>query len=356
VNSNPVTVNFVSSPATYPPPGDTFPANNFVAAPILSLTYGTTPASSPVPDPTFPIATDQANLNPTACPSTPTAGAIPFPSNAVLNLPDGQYTLHYFATDCGSTEELTFTANFTNANANWAAFKTAPIRVDTVKPTISGPTFSPAASGNIYTVGQVVTVNYSCADDRSGVATCVGPVAAGGTINTAASQVGSHGFNVTATDNAGNTFSQSATYQIVSPADLALINLAKPFVKTGTNLTYDIIVLNLGPGTADNLVVTDTLPSGTTFVSAASATVTCTFSGCTDMTTGTPCAFSGGTVSCPVATLAPLNNLTGLLVKLVVKVTALPGSTIRDTASVTEANSDPHHGNNSFTAITQVTH
>jgi hypothetical protein len=50
-----------------------------------------------------------------------------------------------------------------------------------------------------------------------------------------------------------------------------------------------------------------------------------------------------------------LKNFTGDLVKIVVAVTAPANTTLKDTATVTEANQDPHTGNNSGTATTKVT-
>jgi uncharacterized repeat protein (TIGR01451 family) len=351
LNTNSFTVDFASSPASFPAGPQ---ANGFVAAPILSLTYGIAPASVAVPDPTFPVAgdvTNPNNANNTACPTT-TPGV--FNSSAMFNKPDGQFTLHYFATDCANTEELNFTVS-TNPKVNWASFKTVTIKIDTTKPTITGPTLTPAASGNIYKVGDVVTVNYSCADTGSGVATCAGPLPTGSHIDTSASQVGSHTFTVNAVDVAGNTASQAVTYQIVGTADLALLNLASPTVTAGDNLTYNIVVLNLGPSVADNVVVTDKLPANTTFVSASIGSCSL-LGGCSGPpTSGTPCSLSGNVVTCSIPTVGLVSNFSAALAQVVVQVNAPVGSKLRDTAQVTEANKDPHPGNNTSTAFTKVT-
>ena len=347
LNTNSFTVDFSSSPASFPAGPQ---ANGFVAAPILSLTYGIAAASAAVPDTTFPVAGDVALANSGTCPATMPG---PFLSSAMFNKPDGQYTLHYFATDCASTEELNFTVG-TNPKVNWASFKTVTIKIDTTKPTITGPTLTPATSGNIYKVGDVVTVNYSCADTGSGVATCAGPLPTGSHIDTSASQVGVHTFTVNAVDLAGNTASQSVTYQIVGVADLALLNLASRTVDAGTTLTYNIIVLNLGPSVADNVVVTDTLPANTTFVSASIGTCTLLV-GCSPPTSGTPCSLSGNVVTCSIPTVGLVGNLTAALAQVVVQVNAPVGTVLRDTAHVTEANKDPRPGNNTATAVTKVT-
>ena len=64
-----------------------------------------------------------------------------------------------------------------------------------------------------YSVGQIVTANYSCSDP-SGVAACTGPVPSGTAIDT--STAGNHTFTVNATDSLGNHSSQSVTYSVVN--------------------------------------------------------------------------------------------------------------------------------------------
>jgi len=54
---------------------------------------------------------------------------------------------------------------------------------------------------------------------------------------------------------------QSVTYQIVGSSELLLLNFARPTVNQGSNLTYSIAVVNLGPSVANNVIVTDTLPA-----------------------------------------------------------------------------------------------
>ena len=63
-----------------------------------------------------------------------------------------------------------------------------------------------------YLLNQAVAANYSCADGGAGVASCAGPVASGS--NIATSTVGAHAFTVTATDNVGNTSSQTVNYTV----------------------------------------------------------------------------------------------------------------------------------------------
>lgn len=81
---------------------------------------------------------------------------------------------------------------------------------DTTAPTISITT---PADGTNYQLNQSVASNYACTDSQSGVASCTGPVANGSPFDT--SSAGIHTFTVNATDNAGNSGSKSANYNVV---------------------------------------------------------------------------------------------------------------------------------------------
>ena len=52
-------------------------------------------------------------------------------------------------------------------------------------------------------------------------------------------------------------------------ADLSVVNVAQTSVKNGTNLSYGILVLNLGPGSATAVTVTDPIPSGTSYLNSS---------------------------------------------------------------------------------------
>jgi len=131
-------------------------------------------------------------------------------------------------------------------------------------------------------------------------------------------------------------------------------------VKSGANLTYGIGVVNLGPNSATGVVVTNRIPTGTMFVSAQFAKGSCTVSSgkvsCTVSQAPTPCAFTNGVVTCNIGALAPFSasNPMGAGMQLVVKVTALRGATITNTATVSASNPDPKPANNSATATTSV--
>lgn len=246
----------------------------------------------------------------------------------------------------------------------------------------AAPTFSVqfSAAGTNFTVGQNVTAKFNCADTISGLAVCgnqtfacpsapsVNPLTfANGTgipINTSAALVGIPQ-KLNAVDCAGNVSTASVTYTVsLGSVELAIANVPNPLlsVKSGNNLTYKIFVLNLSGNTASNIVVTDTIPANTQYVSAMSGIVSCTFSGCNDLTTGSLCSVSGtggpgSVVTCTTPTVKPiLPGLTGYVIKLVVKVSA-PASvkSISDTATVTSSNPDTNRNDNTVTVTTKVT-
>ena len=87
-----------------------------------------------------------------------------------------------------------------------------PFKVDWTKPVV---TITVPAEGAAYTLGQTVLADWTATDDSpgSGIASAVGTVASGLAIDTGT--IGSKGFEVTATDNAGNTRTLTVTYSVI---------------------------------------------------------------------------------------------------------------------------------------------
>jgi uncharacterized repeat protein (TIGR01451 family) len=120
-------------------------------------------------------------------------------------------------------------------------------------------------------------------------------------------------------------------------ADLAIVKTANPVtVQVGTTLTYTLTVSNLGPNAAQNVVVTDPLPAGTTYVSAVSP--------------GWNISNVGGVVTATTASLP-----SGLTQSIIMTVIA-PSFTgnITNTATVTSNTPDQNPSNNTSTVITTV--
>lgn len=130
--------------------------------------------------------------------------------------------------------------------------------------------------------------------------------------------------------NAVNDTSTFVTTVVLLPADLSITKSAdRDFALVGSNVTYTIVVSNAGPGEATDVVVTDTLPAGTTLVSASP--------GCTGTTT----------VTCTLGTLAASASAT---LELVVQMPSTPGP-VSNTASVDTSSTDPTPTNDAATNV-----
>jgi uncharacterized repeat protein (TIGR01451 family) len=132
-----------------------------------------------------------------------------------------------------------------------------------------------------------------------------------------------------------NADSESTTVQPGADLSVTKTDSADP-VKPDAPFSYILAVNNAGPDTALNVVVTDTLPVGVTFLSASGNHWKCTL--------------SLGTVTC---TRPDLN--VGGPKDITIRVTApSQRGTIVNTASVTSATNDPNPSNNAASESTTV--
>ena len=109
--------------------------------------------------------------------------------------------------------------------------------------------------------------------------------------------------------------------------------------KVGSNLTYTVTVVNLGPGAASGVTVRDALPAGLTFVSATPSQGTCSAS-------GTP-----PTVTCPLGTM---NSGASATIRIIVTPTTAAGSVTNTAAVSSSAVVDTVPANNSGRAVTTI--
>lgn len=119
-------------------------------------------------------------------------------------------------------------------------------------------------------------------------------------------------------------------------SDLAATMIANPNPAiTSSNLTYTIQVTNNGPSTAKAVVLSQTLPTGATFISATNSQGTF--------------QQSGGVLTCNLGTISARKGAT-------VTVVVRPSGTgiISSTATVGSSQSDPDPSNNSVTVTTRV--
>jgi uncharacterized repeat protein (TIGR01451 family) len=120
-----------------------------------------------------------------------------------------------------------------------------------------------------------------------------------------------------------------ACSQEVADLGLAIVNFPNP-VQQGGTLTYALTVTNAGPDAAQQVVLSDPLPPGVTFLAASPSQGTCS---------GT------STVTCNLGTLQP-----GDQVSIAIDVQATQLGLVTNTASVASATPDPDLADNQATA------
>jgi uncharacterized repeat protein (TIGR01451 family) len=133
------------------------------------------------------------------------------------------------------------------------------------------------------------------------------------------------------------------TIAINPTADLAITKTATPDPATaGQLLTYDVKVVNNGPGPATGVVVTDTLPSGVTFIADTDS--------CTQEPVGTlTCTLAGS-----LAAGAEWNFSIHVMVNPNLVAAAGGPTTVTNTASVTSSVADTDLSNNQVSLATLV--
>jgi hypothetical protein len=126
------------------------------------------------------------------------------PSDTRTFSAEGETTVTYSATDeAGNTAEGSLT-----------------LRLDKTKPTATVTTSFDDANGNtVFDVGEAASATYACQDALSGVQSCVvsvdGEVVDGdGSVDIPTGTQGTRTVTVTATDNAGNTFTATDTFAV----------------------------------------------------------------------------------------------------------------------------------------------
>jgi uncharacterized repeat protein (TIGR01451 family) len=133
------------------------------------------------------------------------------------------------------------------------------------------------------------------------------------------------------------TSSTSAT--VISSADLSIAKSPLGAAYAGLNLSYAVALENDGPSDAQSVVMTDSLPAGTTFVSAAApGGFTCS-SGPTGPVTCTSASMGAGAMASITVTVRIASSVNG---------------SITNTATVSSSTSDPNPGNNSSSVTVPV--
>ncbi len=115
-------------------------------------------------------------------------------------------------------------------------------------------------------------------------------------------------------------------------------------ITAGENLTYTILVTNNGPEVALTVLMSDTLPDGTSFIS---------LSGPAGWACTTPEVGEAGAISCATA-FFEVTNTAVFALQVSVPPGLTTGTVLTNTATVSSITSDPDSGNESDTATTDV--
>ncbi|MHA4845211.1 ExeM/NucH family extracellular endonuclease [Flavitalea antarctica] len=134
-----------------------------------------------------------------------------------------------------------------------------------------------------------------------------------------------------------------ASFTINSVSDLSVVKSGPGTVKTGGMLTYNIVVQNQGPDHAKDIVLSDTLPAGTSFVS---------FTAPSGWTTSVPQPGEGGVVKATSNTLASgVEQAFSIVVKVDCELNA---TVIENSVTVSAGTEDPGPSNNTSSISTNV--
>jgi hypothetical protein len=138
--------------------------------------------------------------------TTPTTASTEWKPNLPRELPD--------PVEIGANTTLKWIA--IDFKGNTSAVQSKAYVVDLVKPTV---TFTnPTADGATFTQGRPVPLTFTCADENSGVASCVGSPALGSNLDT--STPGTFTYSVTVKDNAGNENTVTRSYTVIAATNV----------------------------------------------------------------------------------------------------------------------------------------
>ncbi|HLI57137.1 MAG TPA: DUF11 domain-containing protein, partial [Actinomycetota bacterium] len=201
----------------------------------------------------------------------------------------------------------------------------------------SGVTFSSASAsqGSCGQASGVVTCSLGglVSGGSATVTIVVTPQSAGSISNVAT--VGSTTSDPNPANNSATT--TTTVSAAAASADLSVTATASPDPATaGSPVTYTVAVANAGPSTATAVHLTDTLPAGTTFGSAAAAQGTCTV--------------STGVLTCAIGSVSD-----GATVPVVLVLTPAAAGTLANSMTVAGNETDPNEANNAVTVTIPVT-
>jgi uncharacterized repeat protein (TIGR01451 family) len=148
---------------------------------------------------------------------------------------------------------------------------------------------------------------------------------------------GTSSFSTNATDNEPVTVTNNTCSIVVTPAassaDVSINKTGPASVAPNTNITYNIAVANTGPVSAASVTVTDSLPAGTTFLSATPSQGSCSLTGAVICSLGT--IAGGGSASIVLVVVSP--SSTGPIANTATVVSTTPDSNTANNSSTSAA-------------------
>jgi uncharacterized repeat protein (TIGR01451 family) len=328
-----------------------------VSCTIASLPSGATTTFTLIVTVTAGTASGTVITN-TASTSTSTPDPNPSSNSSTVNVTvasAGQYDLSVTSSASPNPvtagNNVTFLLNFANNGPNSVSNVTFGDTVPANTTFVSLALPAGATCPTLPAVGGTGAI--SCCPGAGGV--CSGAAIPSGTTaqlplvvkviaSTASGTVISNTANIGPTTNdvnvANNTTTATTIVASPSQADVAIVKTAAPQpVDQGATLTYTLQVTNNGPAVAQNVNVSDPLPSQVAFVSASTTQGTCTQ--------------SAGTVSCSLGSVS-----VGGLVIITINTTATASfstsSLVQNTATVSSSTSDPNSANNFSSTISTI--
>lgn len=143
------------------------------------------------------------------------------------------------------------------------------------------------------------------------------------------------GFAVTGVSN------ETSLTVVADDADLSIVKSVSPTaLVAGQTATYTLRVANAGPGSAESVVATDSIPTGLTLISATG--------------NGWSCAETAPTVRCNLPSLAAGASAAPITITVAVDEEASASGSVRNTATVSSDTVDPDPSNNTSTVDTPL--
>ena len=292
----------------------------------------------------------------TASSVTITTGTLSLDTNAANATPDGNFLTYTLTGTAPASGTLSNTASVAapagttdlpSGNNSSAAAVTRVI--DAVNDAAVNLAFGTGGTVTVLgndTVGgaAATTANVAVTVQNAGGITGLTVNGSGQLVVPAATPAGSYTVTYQICDATLTTACDAATVTVdvgAASADVIITKTGPAFAKPGETISYTLTVTNAGPNAATGVTVSDTLPTGLTYVSSAPAA---TVSGQTlSWTLGTLAASASQTIT--VTATAP-SEATLL---------STPATrTLTNTASVSSATTDPTPANNTATAVTQM--